>query len=297
MNPTQRVGRARERRQHVDRAVGAAGTARAAASSSIARERMRALSVIASSSSASAAAYGSRAPATTSSSSASNARRRDATPPPARAAARRRSRGSRRAAGRAGASRRSPVASRCARCAPIAAHSSSMPVAGRRDRAHDRRPPRRARPRARASPRGRAPCRVDAGPVGLVHDEHVGDLEQPGLRGLHRVAPTGVHDDDRRVGVARDLDLDLADADRLDDDPRLADRVEHAHRLRRRDREPAEVTARRHRADEHAGVGRVLLHADAVTEDRAAAERAARVDREHADRRRPRRGCARRAGR
>ena len=108
---------------------------------------------------------------------------------------------------------------------------------------------------------------------------------KPGLRGLHRVAPTGIHDDDRRVGVAGDLDLDLPDADGLDEDPRRADRVEHARGLRRRDREAAEVAAGRHRADEHAGVGRVVLHADAVAEDRAAAERAGRVDGEHADRR------------
>ena len=121
------------------------------------------------------------------------------------------------------------------------------------------------------------------GPVGLVDHEDVGDLEQAGLRGLHFVAPTGVHDDDRGVGLARDLDLDLADADRLDDHPGLADRVEHTHRLRGRDREPAEVTPRRHRADEHARIGRVALHTDAVTEDRTAAERAARIDREHAD--------------
>ena len=45
------------------------------------------------------------------------------------------------------------------------------------------------------------------------------------------------------------------------------------------------MPARRHRADEHAGVGRVVLHAHAVAEDRAAAERAGRVDGEHADRR------------
>ena len=79
-----------------------------------------------------------------------------------------------------------------------------------------------------------------AGAVGLVDDEHVGDLEQAGLRGLHRVAPSRVHDDDRRVGVPRDLDLDLADPDGLDQDPRCPDRVEHADRLRRRD-----ATARR----------------------------------------------------
>ena len=52
--------------------------------------------------------------------------------------------------------------------------------------------------------------------VGLVHHEQVGDLEQPGLVRLHAVAPARVHDDDGGVGRARDLDLDLPDADGLD---------------------------------------------------------------------------------
>ena len=89
----------------------------------------------------------------------------------------------------------------------------------------------------------------DAVAVGLVHHEEVGDLHEPGLVGLHAVTPAGVHHDDGRVGGAGDLDLDLTDADRLDDDPRLAGRVEHPRRARRREREPAEVTPGRHRAD------------------------------------------------
>ena len=126
-------------------------------------------------------------------------------PRPARSSSRRRAR--RRARHRSCDSR-NPGAPR----APPTARR--RPAVGR-DRAHDRRPPRRA---ARQIEHAVEVARglVDAGPVGLVHDEHVGDLEQPRLRGLHRVAPTGVHDHDGRVGVAGDLDLDLADADRLD---------------------------------------------------------------------------------
>ena len=56
--------------------------------------------------------------------------------------------------------------------------------------------------------------------VGLVDHEHVGDLHQPGLVGLHAVAPARVDDDDGGVGLAGDLDLDLTDADRLDEHPR-----------------------------------------------------------------------------
>jgi hypothetical protein len=44
------------------------------------------------------------------------------------------------------------------------------------------------------------------------------------------------------------------------------------------------VAARRHAADEHARVAGVRLHADAVAEDRAAAERARGIDGHDADR-------------
>ena len=61
------------------------------------------------------------------------------------------------------------------------------------------------------------------------------------------------------------------DADGLDEDDVLAGRVEHERDLAGRAREAAEVAARRHAADEHAGVAGVRLHADAIAEDRAAA--------------------------
>src|SRR5262245_1822552 len=119
--------------------------------------------------------------------------------------------------------------------------------------------------------------------IGLVHDEHVGDLEEAGLVGLHAVTPARVHDHHGGVGRPRHLDLDLPDADRLDDDPRLAGGVEDAHRLRGRQRQSAEVTTGGHRPDEHALVGGVVLHADAVAEDGPAGERAAGVDGQDAD--------------
>ena len=48
-------------------------------------------------------------------------------------------------------------------------------------------------------------------------------------------------------------------------------------------RQAAHVAARRHAADEHVRVLRVRLHAHAVAEDRAAGERAGRIDRDHTD--------------
>ena len=57
---------------------------------------------------------------------------------------------------------------------------------------------------------------VGALAVGLVDDEHVADLEDARLGRLDTVAHPGREQDDGRVGEARDLDLGLADADRLD---------------------------------------------------------------------------------
>ena len=45
----------------------------------------------------------------------------------------------------------------------------------------------------------------------------------------------------------------------------------------------AEIAARRHRADEYAGIGAVTLHAHAVAEDSSAGHRARRINRDHAD--------------
>ena len=75
----------------------------------------------------------------------------------------------------------------------------------------------------------------------------------------------------RDVGGADDVDFVLSDADRLDEDDVLAGGVEHQRGVGGRAREPAEVAARRHAADEDARVGDVRLHADAIAENGAAA--------------------------
>ena len=119
-----------------------------------------------------------------------------------RAARPRRARAAPRAGAPGAARRRRPSPRGCARCAAIASHSSSTPspvVATVRTIGGRHAAPARQLEHALEVAHGLG----RAGPVGLVHDEHVGDLQQPGLRGLHRVAPARVHDDDRRVGVAR----------------------------------------------------------------------------------------------
>ena len=122
-----------------------------------------------------------------------------------------------------------------------------------------------------------------ARPVGLVDHEQVGDLHQPGLVGLHRVAPPRVDHHHRGVGLAGDLDLDLTDADRLDQHHVEADDVEHPGRLGGGHGQATEVPPGGHRADEHVVVERVVAHADPVAEDRPTGERRRRVDGQHAD--------------
>ena len=85
---------------------------------------------------------------------------------------------------------RSPVAIRWARCSAIAVHSVVHPVARRRHRVHDRRPP--------VAQLGEVehqlevpPGLAGTGPVGLVDDEQVGDLQQarPCWPGWRRPSP------------------------------------------------------------------------------------------------------------
>ena len=125
---------------------------------------------------------------------------------------------------------------------------------------------------------------VGALAVGLVDDEDVGDLHDAGLDRLHVVAGAGHEHDDRDVRRADDVHFVLADADGLDDDDVLARGVEDQRRVARRARQAAEMAARRHAADEHAGIAGVRAHADAVAEDGAAGERAGRIDGDDADR-------------
>ena len=179
-----------------------------------------------------------------------------------------------------------------ARVERIARGAPRSPRAARR--CPCRRAPRRAaRAAPSSSPRAR-PVRTPASSsravrcaasarVGLVHDEHVDELEQAGLHELERVAAAGVGDEHERVDEIRHRGLGLADADRLD---------EHAVERGREDRhrrpgllgDAAEPIARRHRADEHARVAAARAHPDPVAEQRAAGALARRIDRDHGDR-------------
>ena len=118
---------------------------------------------------------------------------------------------------------------------------------------------------------------LGTGPVALVDDDDVGDLEQARLDGLDLVAHLRRLEDDRRVGRGRHLHLALAGADRLEQDHLEAGGVENGRGGHRRGRQPAGMPARGHAPDEDAVVGRVGLHPHAVAQDRAAGDRRGRV--------------------
>ena len=106
--------------------------------------------------------------------------------------------------------------------------------------------------------------------VRLVDEEHVGGLDDPGLEGLDDVSGRGLEDEDDEVGAVEDVELGLADADGLDEDPVHAEGVEDVGGVGRRRREPAVAVPGGHRADEDAVARLEVLHADPVAQEGAA---------------------------
>ena len=124
---------------------------------------------------------------------------------------------------------------------------------------------------------------IGAFAIRLVDHEDVGDFHDPGLERLHVVAGARHQSHDRDVGGADNVDLVLADADGLDNHDVLAAGVEHERGLARRPRQAAEVSARRHAADEHAAVAGMRLHSHPIAKNGAATVGAGGVDRDDAD--------------
>src|SRR6266550_245377 len=144
-------------------------------------------------------------------------------------------------------------------------------VARLRRRAEDRTLPRailREREHLREIARGV----VRTGTVRLVHDEHVGDLEDARLDRLDVVAESRHGHQADGIDDADDIDLLLTHADGLDENDVGTEGIEHVDDARRRAREAAGVPAARHRTDEDAVVEEPFAHPDAISEDRAAAE-------------------------
>ena len=127
-----------------------------------------------------------------------------------------------------------PSSPRCSRCPSTRFHTSSTPTSVRPGAGHHRRRPgalavheaQRAGELA-----GRGAGLLLAVAVGLVHRDHVGDLEDALLDALELVAGAGQGEEEERVDHAGDGDLGLPDADRLDQHHVVRRRLEHRHRL------------------------------------------------------------------
>ena len=122
-----------------------------------------------------------------------------------------------------------------------------------------------------------------AGEICFVDGEDIGDFHDAGFDGLHVVTHAGDENDDGDVGEAGDFDFVLADADGFDEDVVAAGGIQQQRQFEGAAREAAEFATASHGADEDAGVGMMLLHADAVAEDGAVGERAGGVDGDDAD--------------
>ena len=92
----------------------------------------------------------------------------------------------------------------------------------------------------------------------LLIDDHVGDLHDAGLQGLDRVSRAGHQRQHDGVGVIDDVDLCLADPDRLEENVVEPSRVHDQRRLKGRLRQTAERSTARHGPDEDTLVEEVL---------------------------------------
>ena len=151
--------------------------------------------------------------------------------------------------------------------------------------AHDRRPPLSGAERLQGEVRLDG-CHHAIGTVavGLVDDEDVGNLHDPGLERLDVIAGARHEHDQGDIGGADDVHFVLPHAHGLNDDHRLARRVEHDCCVRGGARQPAKMTARGHAANEHAGIARVRLHPNSVAKHRPAGKRTRGIDSKHSDR-------------
>src|SRR3546814_1595873 len=84
---------------------------------------------------------------------------------------------------------------------------------------------------------------------------------------------------DNRVGVTENVDFVLADADGFDEDDVESHCVENCEGVPCGRRQAAQFSARRHRADQHAGIFGMTQHPNAIAQDRAARKWTRRIDR------------------
>ena len=125
--------------------------------------------------------------------------------------------------------------------------------------------------------------RVGAFAVRLVHCENICALEDTCLDRLNIVSHSGRDDHESRMTGVRHVELVLTDADGLDEHDASAPGAQHSYEVTRGRGESAKRPAGGNRANEDLRVFEVALHPDPVTQNGPSAERASRVDCDHAD--------------
>ena len=104
------------------------------------------------------------------------------------------------------------------------------------------------------------------GTIGLVHHENVGDFQESGLVGLHRVAPAWGDHHNGGVGSGGDRHFYLANTNGFHEDRVTPGSIEQANGVWHCHRKSAGVASGGHRPNEGVAAD-VVVHADSVTED------------------------------
>jgi hypothetical protein len=112
------------------------------------------------------------------------------------------------------------------------------------------------------------------GLIRLVDGNNIPDLEQAGLDRLNSVAKAGGLYDDYRVGKRGDIGAVLAGADSLDENQRVACRIQQVNEPGGRPSKPPLAAATGHAPDKDTIVRVAIHHANTIAEDRAAGNRA-----------------------
>jgi hypothetical protein len=107
--------------------------------------------------------------------------------------------------------------------------------------------------------------------IRLVHDNDVGDLEDPRLHRLHLIATLGPLDNEQHIGEPRDADLGLPSTNGLHNDQIKPSRLNQDRGRSGNMRKRPSTTACRNGTREAAIVIWMLIDAHSITKERAAA--------------------------
>ena len=119
--------------------------------------------------------------------------------------------------------------------------------------------------------------------IALVDHEYVGDLHNARFDALHIIAHAGHENYDSDVGNTDNVNLVLTDTDSFDHYNVAAGRIEHHRYSGGRARQATKRAACGHAANVNAGIRKMLLHANAVAQNRPACIRARGINGNNSD--------------